>query len=131
VTKRHRTFTSAAPTQTDPVTFDLNGHVFTCKAALPGAVLLDFVAEADSGDGGRAAAVLVTFIETALIPDDVDQFRFVVRDAETAIPVETIGEIASYLVEEYAGRPTTPPDSSGATRTKSGRGSTAGSSRKG
>lgn len=109
---RHKSFTSKPRIQT-PVTFELDGEAFTAKPAIPGALLLDFIADADSDDGGRAAQALIDFVTNVIVPDDRERFTQLVRDEERIVEIETLAEVVEFLVEEYASRPTeSPADSS-------------------
>jgi hypothetical protein len=123
MTQRHRTF-SSRPKVLTPVTFELNDESFTAVPSVPGAKLLDFIADADSNDGGRAAQALVDFLEGAIIEDDRERFRNLIRDPEQSVEIEVIAEICEWLVGEYSQRPTTPPTQPSAGPSPSGTGST-------
>lgn len=136
MTERHKSFTTAAPVQV-PVTFDVDGvdtdqrpwkESFEAVPAVPGAALLDFIADADSDDGGRASQALVDFLEGAIVEDDKERFRDLIRDPKRLIEIETLAQICEWLVEQYATRPTEPSKPRSTGRAKSGRGSTATSS---
>lgn len=109
----------------EPIEFDLNDQTYKCKPALQGAVLLEFVARADSESGGEAAGALYGFFQDAMEPEEYERFRAYLNSPEIIIDMETIGEIASWLVEEYTSRPTqgsepsdTGPSSAGPTSTE-------------
>jgi len=106
------------------VTFELDGEEFTAVPAIPGAKLLDFIADADSDDGGRASQALIDFMESVIVPDDRERFSALIRDEDRVIEIELLAEICEWLVGEYAARPTesSKPSASGSKR--SGRGST-------
>jgi hypothetical protein len=124
VTQRHKDF-SAGPRNNDPITFTLEGESFAAKSNIPGAKLLDFVVEADSTDGGKAAAALVDFIKTSLVKEDVDRFTTLIEDDDKSIQIETLGAICEWLVEQYTARPTQLPSTSLDGQTTNGPGSTA------
>lgn len=107
-----------------PLGFALNGEEFACRPALPGTTLLDFVRRADSDSGGMAAEAIVQFLEDSL--DDPDRQRFVtmINDPDQIVEVETLGEIAGWIVEQYTSRPTKPRSRSANGRSTAGRGST-------
>lgn len=90
----------------EPIEFDLNDQHFVCKPALQGAVLLEFVAKADSDSGGQAAGALYGFFSDCMEEGEYNRFRAYLNDPGLIIDMETIGEIASWLVEEYTARPT-------------------------
>jgi len=112
---RHKSFKASGKNKSaEPVTFDIGYELdgnekveeFSAVPNKPGAVILDFIAEADSRDGGRAAAALVSFINDALIDDDKKRFAAVIRDPKIDVEIETLAGICEYLVSEYASRPT-------------------------
>lgn len=123
MTQRHRTFSSKPKVQT-PVTFELDGETFEAKAAIPGAKLLDFIADADSDDGGRASQALIDFMESCIVKNDRERFVALIRDEERIIEIETLAEICEWLVGEYAARPTESPTARFDGQSTSGTGST-------
>jgi len=123
MTQRHRTFSSKPKVQT-PVTFELDGEDFEARAAIPGAKLLDFIADADSDDGGRASQALIDFMESVIIKDHQERFRALIRDEDRPIEIELLAEICEWLVGEYASRPTESPSARFDTPSATGLGST-------
>jgi len=123
VTVRHKDFSSGTKVKT-PLTFNIDEEEFTARPAVPGALLLDFVAEADSEDPVRAADAVMSFFDLALVDEDKDRFRDFIRDPDVAIQMDIIAQVIEWLVEQYTARPTPPPSPSRNTRTRSGRGST-------
>lgn len=107
---RHRSFGARRKNTAKPLTFDLldGKYEFEAKKAVQGAVILDFVASA-TGDGADSASHLVDFIFKVLKDDD-ERARFdaVIRseDEDDIIEIEDLGDIVSWLVEEYTSRPT-------------------------
>jgi hypothetical protein len=109
----------------EPIEFELNDQKFACKPAIQGATLLEFVAKADSDSGGAAAAALYGFFEDTMEEAEYARFMEYLNAPEYIIEMETIGEIASWLVEQYTARPTQPsapsatgPSSAGSTSTE-------------
>lgn len=86
--------------------FELNGHSFDCLPAIQGSVLLEFVRDADAADGAKSAKALYNFLESAMEESEYARLQEVLHDSKRIIHVETIGEIVSWLVEEYSSRPT-------------------------
>jgi hypothetical protein len=108
---RHKDFSGGKKiTDFEPLTFTLNKKKFTAKPAIQGSVLLEFVASADSDSGGAAATALYSFFEDVMEPDEYKRFMDVLKDPKVIIDMGLIGEIASWLVEEYATRPTEQPE---------------------
>jgi hypothetical protein len=107
-----------------PLGFALNGEEFSCRQAMSGAALLDFVRRADSNSGGAAAEAIVEFLNTALEEDDAIRFDAMIKDPDQIVDVETLGEIAGWLVEQYTTRPTKARSRSASGRSNGGRTST-------
>lgn len=110
MTSRFKDFGSAEIV-TEPLSFKLYDQEFQCKTSLQGKVLLDMVAAANSEDAGDAANLVSGFFNKALMPDSYDKFTALL-ESEHIVPVEMLGEIASWLVEQYSGRPSTGPTDS-------------------
>lgn len=111
-------------TDFEPLTFDLNGNEFKAHPAIPGSVLLEFVRDAGSENGGDSAKALYNFLSSALPDEEYEKLQKVLHDPETIIEIETIGEIVSWLVEEYSSRPTQQPEVSSNGQLTSGTSST-------
>lgn len=126
MTKRHKSFgsPSAEAEALEDMTFELEGETFTCYPAIPGATLLEFVELVDSGDESGTPKALLMLINKAIIKDDLDDFNKLIHDPNIAIPVETIGEIATWMVETYTKRPTKRVSSLAGGRARTGRSST-------
>jgi hypothetical protein len=107
-----------------PLGFALNGEEFVCRPAMSGASLLDFVRRADSEHGGMAAEAIVDFLHNSLDGDDADRFDALVKDPDRIVQVETLGDIAGWLVEQYTARPTKARSRSASGRSNGGRTST-------
>lgn len=124
----HRSFTVPPFTPRDPITFDLSGSVdvdgeqgftwreeFRCVEEAPSALVSDvLLAGSVSPDGTvkHAVGVLVRFLETVIVDDDREKFRLLIRDPKRHVQASLLGEVVSWLIEVYTGRPTTPPTSS-------------------
>lgn len=121
---RHRSFTTKGKGRKEPVTFDLDGELFTCHAQVPGTVMLEHVQRLS--DGTTAAAELLAIWPDVLSDDEHVRFRAYVDDPENEVDVQDLGAILSYVLEELAGRPTPASSPSGP-----GRSTTGGTSRSG
>jgi len=108
----------------EPLGFALNGEDFACRPALAGAALLDFVRRADSDSGSVAAEAIVSFLEDSLEEGERERFVAMIRDPEVIVEVETLGDIAGWLIEQYTTRPTKPRSRPQGGRSSIGRGST-------
>lgn len=100
-TPRRRSFAPKAA-QTEPIIVELFEQDFKAHADIPGVVILDFAAASESG---QTVLALTDFLSKALLPEDYERFNKVIHDPETIVPIETIGEIVAFLIEEYTGRP--------------------------
>lgn len=113
MSSRRKSFQGGRPiTDFEPVEFQLNDQTFTCKPALQGAVLLEFVSHADSESGGAQAGALYGLFEDCMEPKEYERFRAYLNQPDLIIEMTTIGDIASWLVEEYTARPTQQPENS-------------------
>lgn len=129
MTTRRKTFKAGTKMKDfSPVEFELNDETFHCVSAIQGAVLLEFVARADGDSGGAAANALYGFFEDVMDESEYKRFREYLKNPDLIIDLETIGEIAAWLVEEYSARPTVEPASSPNGRSTSGQRSTVGAS---
>jgi len=108
----------------DPLGFALNGEDFSCRPAIAGAILLDFVRRADSNSGSVAAEAIIQFLEDSLEEPDRERFVAMIRDPDVIVEVETLGEMAGWLIEQYTSRPTKPRTRPAGGRSSIGRGST-------
>lgn len=123
---RHKDFGSPR-TMADykPVTFTLADQEFTCKPAVQGAVLLKFIADADSNQGGRAADAMRNFFRDVMGDEEVERFYALIDGDDYIFDMEALAEITSWLVETYSARPTEPSKSSSGGHKKAGTTSTA------
>lgn len=93
---------------TEPLSFKLYDEEFNCKTSLQGKVLLDMVAAASSEEAGDAAQLVTGFFSKALMPESYERFKTLL-ESDKIVTVEMMGEITSWLVEQYSGRPTAGP----------------------
>lgn len=109
---RHKTFAGGTSiSEFEPINFTLNGEEFNCHPAIPGAVLLEFVKDADSGTGDSAKA-LYNFLASSMPEEEYEKLQKTLKNPKVIIEIETIGEIVTWLVEEYSSRPTQRPENS-------------------
>ena len=110
MTSRFKDFGSA-DVVAEPLSFKLYDEDFNCKTSLQGKVLLDMVAAASSDDAGDAANLVTGFFAKALTPESYARFN-ILLESDKIVTVETLGEITSWLVEQYSGRPVEGPTDS-------------------
>jgi len=88
---------------------------FRARPSVPGTTLLRIARAMKKGRGddveaiGMAASELIELLEQAILPEDKIEFFAVLDDPDTAIQIETLGEILEWLSEEYAENPTQKP----------------------
>ena len=102
---RFKDFGGSIESSLDPVTFKLHGEEFTCVRELQGKVLLDLVADSSTEDPAKTAATLTKLFKTVLLDESYERFDTLLNDKEKIVPVETLAEITSWLIEEYSDRP--------------------------
>lgn len=112
----------------EPLTFKLCGKEFACKGAIPGNVLLKFIAAADSNDGGRAAEAMRTFFYSVMEEEEAERFYALLDGDEYIVDMIDLVNISSWIIEEYSERPTQAPTPSSSGRAKAGTTSTAAAS---
>ena len=109
---RFKDFGSGSDVNTQPLYFKIYGEDFQCKTALQGKVLLDMVADSGSESNGMATALIEKFFAKVLLPESFERFLKLVEDPSKIVTVEKLGEITSWLVEQYSSRPISGPEDS-------------------
>lgn len=107
MTSRHKDF--GRPVKVDelePVSFDLYGETFNCYKQIHGVTLLTFVKRASSEEGSEATEAMLDIFKRVLPAEEYERFYALCDSPDTVVPVETLGEIISWLLEVYSGRPT-------------------------
>lgn len=102
---KFKDFGSSNTEELDEVKFKLYGEEFTCRKAIQGKVLLE-VAGSFEGDNSNANEIIEKFFVAVLEPESYERFNALLHDPEKIVPVEDLGEITGWLVEQYSGRPT-------------------------
>ena len=107
MTGRFKDFGSNEGVVKEPLSFKLYDEKFDCYPAVQGKVLLELVRKAgDESDPAAAADVIDSFFGIALLPESFEKFNELLRDPKRIVTVETLSEIAAWLVSEYSERPT-------------------------
>lgn len=78
---------------------------FMARATVSGNLLVSLTASMNGGPGLQAQELQRLFRQI-ILPEDTERFNAVLDDPETAIPIETLGAIVEWLMEEYVDRPT-------------------------
>ena len=104
---RHMDF--GTPTKVEdysPISFTIAGETFDCKrAGIQGQALLDFIGDADSNEGGRAAGAMQNFFKHVMPKKEYDRFLKLTQDSEYVFDMEELAKISAWLVEQYSNRP--------------------------
>lgn len=96
--------------KTEPISFKLHGEEFHCVPAIPGKVMLNIVAKSNSDNAADQANVINDFFSQVLVDESLARFNALVVDKERIVTTETLGEITSWLVEQYSERPNQQPE---------------------
>ncbi len=89
----------------EEISFSLHGEKFTAVPQIQGRILMSFVERASSNDPAAAAAITIEFFEKVLTDESWERFNALTSSKTKVVSVETLAEIVSWLIEEYAGRP--------------------------
>lgn len=96
-----KSFKTAAPRSDEE--FDINGEVFHFSPNIPGAVLVDFLSEADEDNPAAMAGVVNNLLEAAIIADDIDRFNTFIRDPKNNVDLELLAELCGFIAEQSSG----------------------------
>lgn len=100
---RSKSFSSLNVAMPEPLEFNLNNHVWHCQTVLPGAALLDFAAKLDKDSTADMAGAINEFFDMALVVDEKESFAAFLRDPNQRIGIDTLMEIAEWLMEQFMG----------------------------
>ena len=98
------------PATTEPISFKIYNEEFNCLPALQGKVLLGFIAQSGSEDPVVQAQIIEKFFNYVLTEESLTRFNTLQESKENIISVETLGEILSWVVEQYTDRPEAQPE---------------------
>lgn len=100
-----------------PITFRIDGDVFTAMPALPALTLIEF---ADTGermwDGGEEdrSKLFAKLFRMCLTDESAERFVDRLTDRTNPIDINQVNDVVDYLMERYGLRPTVPSGSSSA-----------------
>jgi hypothetical protein len=78
---------------------------FKARSTVPGNLLLSMTAAINAGQSLQAHEMM-RMLHQSISKEDEERFFDLLDDPDTAIPLETLGEILEWLAEQYVGRPT-------------------------
>ena len=91
----------------EPISFRLFGEDFHCRPQIPGKLMIDIAAKtADEENAAANATVITDFFNAVLVGDSATRFSDLADDPERVVTIEQLMEIVSWLMEQYAARPT-------------------------
>lgn len=99
-----------APVATEVISFKIYDEEFNCLPALQGKVLLGFVAESASTDPIVQSQIIEKFFDYVLTDESLERFNTLLTSKDKIVSVETLGEILSWVVEQYTDRPEEQPE---------------------
>ena len=105
-TARFKEFGSGGENISTPLSFKIHGEEFFCYPSIQGKTLLDMVSQSMQQDSAMAVEVITTFFEKALKPESKESFNSLINDPERIVTVDALGDIVTWLVEQYSSRPT-------------------------
>ena len=97
---------------TKKVDFKLFEQKFECKPAVQGTTLLEYSVKFGSTDDAVVNQAFLDFFKTALTEESYKDMKALWDDDEKIVPIETLGDIMGYLIEEYTDRPTSASEGS-------------------
>lgn len=105
-TRKIKSFSRKETTPVEPIPFEIEGEEFEAYGQVPGAVLMDFIAESTQDDGGATARAIMGYLKSSMNAENYKRFDKLTRDPEKVIELQTLADIVAYLVEERTSRPT-------------------------
>jgi hypothetical protein len=101
------------------IRFQIDEDVFEAAPAVPADILIDYTQEFAGVDPEKIPVdqqlkVFRSVLELTLLPESLERFTARMRNRENPIEIDQIGDVITWLFEEYGLRPTElPSDSSG------------------
>jgi len=95
----------------EPLSFTIFDEEFQCRPQLQGATLLTYSKRLASDNLSEVNEAFLNFFESSLKQESYKRFKALIESEDRIVQIETLGEIAEWLIEEYTDRPT--PESKG------------------
>lgn len=97
----------------DPIIIELESPegdttTFKCRRAVAGSMILDFLSDASDNDPASMARAVFGLLQAAVEPSEWDGFREFVDNPDNGVSLEVLSEMAGWISEQYAARPTGP-----------------------
>lgn len=107
---RFKDFGGGTADDIEPISFKLYDEEFNCVKQVQGKVLINIVAAASDSDPAASLKIINTFFEAVMYEESYIRFEALLDDKERIVTVETLGDITSWLIEEYSNRPNQQPE---------------------
>jgi hypothetical protein len=105
-----KSFKTYKPTELHEL--EINERTFHIQF-VPGAVVLDFLSEADTDNPAKMAATINNLLDSAIVPAELEDWHAYIKDPANNVDLDTLSEIAGYVAEVVsAGNPHQQPLSS-------------------
>lgn len=106
--RKIKSFTSTVEKDAvEPISFELEGETFEAYGQVPGAVLLDFIAESTKEDSSGTAGAIIGYLKASMDTATFKRFDKLTRDPSKLIELSVLADIVSFLIEERSdSRPT-------------------------
>jgi hypothetical protein len=78
---------------------------FQARASIPGNLMLTMTAATRASEGIQAETML-RLLHRVITKEDEERFFNLLDDSETAVPLDTLGDIVMWLAEQYIDSPT-------------------------
>lgn len=98
----------------DPILIELetpdgsDSRTFKCRRAVAGSTILDFLSDTSDSDPSGMARAVFGLLKSAIEPSEWEGFREFVDNPDNGVSLEVLSEIAGWVSEQYAARPTEP-----------------------
>lgn len=118
---RSKSFGSYKPVGAPSMDMTVNGETFKVRGAMSGIQLLHMIKALDGDNQMDSAVTMIDFISRALLTEDRERGMDFLENSEPPVPLTTLTEIITWLIEEYTVKPTEPSplSASGSTQTGS------------
>ena len=97
-----KSITTYQPTETHSIEFP-DGTEFPLEPSVPGAVLLDFIGNADDENPAAMANTVKALLDEAIAEESREAFNAYIRDKKNNVTLETLAEIAGFAAEVLSG----------------------------
>lgn len=110
MSSRYKDFGAGNSGEKEPIVFKLHGEEFTCIPTIQGKTLMNLVSRSQSEDPTETMAVVETFFNKVLVDESLERFNNLLDDKDRIVSMDTLGEVITWLVEEYSARPNPQPE---------------------